>query len=76
MAQQVLTQFQENPDAWTRVPDILERSSFPQTKVRVFCIAFHVYVLTDQFYAVHRAPDLGEAHYNEVEVASRGSAAR
>ncbi|KAH9934873.1 CRM1 C terminal-domain-containing protein [Fomitopsis serialis] len=32
LAQQVLTQFQENPDAWTRVPDILERSSFPQTK--------------------------------------------
>ncbi|EPT05907.1 hypothetical protein FOMPIDRAFT_1012966 [Fomitopsis schrenkii] len=32
MAQRVLTQFQESPDAWTRVPDILERSSFPQTK--------------------------------------------
>lgn len=76
MAQQVLTQFQENPDAWTRVPDILERSSFPQTKVRVLRIACRVYVLTDQIYAVYRAPDLGEAHYNEVEVASRGSAAR
>jgi exportin-1 len=34
MAQQVLTQFQEHPDAWTRVPDIMERSSYPQTKVR------------------------------------------
>lgn len=32
-AQQVLTQFQENPDSWTRVPDILEHSSFPQAKV-------------------------------------------
>ncbi|PFH52443.1 hypothetical protein AMATHDRAFT_74235 [Amanita thiersii Skay4041] len=32
LAQQVLTQFQEHPDAWTRVPDILERSSFPQAK--------------------------------------------
>ncbi|THG98585.1 hypothetical protein EW026_g3626 [Hermanssonia centrifuga] len=32
MAQQVLTQFQEHPDAWTRVPEILEHSSFPQTK--------------------------------------------
>ncbi|KAH6919010.1 Crm1-F1 [Coprinopsis sp. MPI-PUGE-AT-0042] len=32
MAQQVLTQFQEHPDSWTRVPDVLERSSFPQTK--------------------------------------------
>ncbi|KAJ7752019.1 CRM1 C terminal-domain-containing protein [Mycena metata] len=32
LAQQVLTQFQEHPDAWTRVPDILERSTFPQAK--------------------------------------------
>lgn len=29
----MLTQFQEHPDSWTRVPDILERSSFPQSKV-------------------------------------------
>jgi hypothetical protein len=34
MAQQVLTQFQDHPDAWTRVPDILEGSAFPQAKVR------------------------------------------
>jgi hypothetical protein len=33
MAQQLLTQFEEHPDAWTRVPDVLERSSFPQSKV-------------------------------------------
>jgi exportin-1 len=39
-AQQVLTQFQDHPEAWTRVPDIMERSSFPQTKV---CT---IYVLT------------------------------
>ncbi|KIL00134.1 hypothetical protein PAXRUDRAFT_822010 [Paxillus rubicundulus Ve08.2h10] len=32
MAQQVLTQFEEHPDAWTRVPDIMERSSFQQSK--------------------------------------------
>ncbi|OCH95617.1 hypothetical protein OBBRIDRAFT_788159 [Obba rivulosa] len=32
LAQQILTQFQESPEAWTRVPDILERSSFPQAK--------------------------------------------
>lgn len=32
MAQQVLTQFEEHPDAWTRVPDIMERSTFPQSK--------------------------------------------
>ncbi|KAH7924554.1 hypothetical protein BV22DRAFT_1012975 [Leucogyrophana mollusca] len=32
MAQRVLTQFEEHPDSWTRVPDVLERSSFPQSK--------------------------------------------
>ncbi|KAF9246482.1 CRM1 C terminal-domain-containing protein [Melanogaster broomeanus] len=32
MAQQVLTQFEEHPDAWTRVPDIMERSTFQQSK--------------------------------------------
>ncbi|KZV92865.1 hypothetical protein EXIGLDRAFT_836122 [Exidia glandulosa HHB12029] len=32
MAQQLLTRFQENPDAWQRVPQILEGSSNPQTK--------------------------------------------
>ncbi|KAF5330960.1 hypothetical protein D9619_005998 [Psilocybe cf. subviscida] len=32
MAQQILTQFQEHPDSWTRVPDILEKSSHPQSK--------------------------------------------
>ncbi|KAJ7582831.1 CRM1 C terminal-domain-containing protein [Mycena floridula] len=31
-AQRILTQFQENPESWTKVPDILERSSFPQAK--------------------------------------------
>ncbi|KAF5339960.1 hypothetical protein D9757_014571 [Collybiopsis confluens] len=31
-AQTVLTQFQDHPDAWTRVPEILQKSSFPQTK--------------------------------------------
>ncbi|KAJ2925230.1 hypothetical protein H1R20_g11881, partial [Candolleomyces eurysporus] len=32
LAQNLLTQFQEHPESWTRVPDILERSSFPQSK--------------------------------------------
>jgi hypothetical protein len=35
VAQQILTQFQEHPDAWTRVPEILEHSSNPQAKVSV-----------------------------------------
>ncbi|KAI1318160.1 Karyopherin transporter [Mortierella claussenii] len=32
LAQQVLTQFQENPDAWRRVDAILDNSKDPQTK--------------------------------------------
>ncbi|EJD06022.1 uncharacterized protein FOMMEDRAFT_18232 [Fomitiporia mediterranea MF3/22] len=32
MAQRVLTQFEEHPDSWSRVPDILERCSFQQSK--------------------------------------------
>ena len=32
MAQQVLAQFQEHPDAWQRVPVILQQSSHSQTK--------------------------------------------
>ncbi|THH07436.1 hypothetical protein EW145_g3385 [Phellinidium pouzarii] len=31
-AQRVLTQFEEHPESWARVPDILERSSFQQSK--------------------------------------------
>lgn len=34
-AQQVLTQFQENPDSWQRVPAILESSNNLSTKVSV-----------------------------------------
>jgi hypothetical protein len=48
MAQQVLTQFQEHPDAWTRVPDILERSAFPQAKVRSSSLQDHVLGLADR----------------------------
>lgn len=34
MAQQLLTQFQDHEDAWTRVDSILEKSNVPQTKVK------------------------------------------
>ena len=34
-AQRVLTQFQENPDAWQRVPAVLETSGNLNTKVRI-----------------------------------------
>jgi exportin-1 len=40
LAQQVLTQFQEHPDAWSRVPDILGHCSFHQYKARQPIIAF------------------------------------
>jgi hypothetical protein len=33
MAQQILAQFQEHPEAWQRVPVILESSSNSQAKV-------------------------------------------
>ena len=33
LAQQVLTQFEEHPESWTKVPDVLERCSFQQSKV-------------------------------------------
>ncbi|KAJ7125789.1 CRM1 C terminal-domain-containing protein [Mycena crocata] len=32
MAQLALTQFEEHPESWTRVPEILEKSTFPQAK--------------------------------------------
>ncbi|KAF8333931.1 CRM1 C terminal-domain-containing protein [Cantharellus anzutake] len=31
-AQQIMTQFQEHPDAWQRVPEIIERTQVPQNK--------------------------------------------
>ncbi|KAG0002313.1 Karyopherin transporter [Modicella reniformis] len=37
-AQQLLTQFQEHPDAWTRVDSILDRSKFSQTKFLALAI--------------------------------------
>lgn len=52
LAQQVLNQFQEHPDAWTRVPDILERSSFPQAKVCLFNTLFDsklIFSIYDQY---------------------------
>jgi exportin-1 len=36
MAQQLLTQFQDHEEAWTRADAILEKSSVPQTKVGFF----------------------------------------
>jgi hypothetical protein len=54
MAQQVLTQFQENPDAWQRVPKVLEESSHPQAKashhfISPRMILMDVYILVSRF---------------------------
>lgn len=73
LAQQILTQFQDSPEAWTRVPDVLERSSFPQTKVRPDPLNHH---LASSLCAVHWPANPGEADYHEVEVSPGGPAAR
>ncbi|KAG0245961.1 CRM1 C terminal-domain-containing protein [Mortierella sp. GBAus27b] len=38
LAQQILTQFQDHPDAWRRVDSILDRSKFSQTKFLALAI--------------------------------------
>lgn len=64
MAQQVLTQLEEHPDAWTRVPEIMERSSFQQSKV--FTHPFLRY-MSHLLHSVHRAPDPRETDYHTLE---------
>jgi hypothetical protein len=77
MAQQVLTQFQEHPDAWTRVPDILERSAFPQAKVRAyFMIGACLGVNLLRWDTVHWLADSRKGDHYAVEVAARWSTAR
>jgi hypothetical protein len=78
LAQQVLTQFKEHPDAWTRVPDILEKSSFPQTKVIYFDSIHHVTGIgwLSNFDLVHRAPNPRNFDLDALEVIAGGTAAR
>ena len=64
MAQQVLTQLEEHPDAWTRVPEIMERSSFQQSKVRT---RPHTRYSHPHLYLVHRSPDPRETHHYTLE---------
>lgn len=73
MAQQVLTQFEEHPDSWSRVPDILERSSYPQSKV--FCSVSSI-VLWLKGLVVHWNSNPGEAHPDEMEGAAGWAATR
>ena len=75
LAQQILTQFQEHSDAWTRVPDILERSSFPQAKVRLHPAHILLWAKRTAL-SVHWIADIGEVDNYEVEVSAGGSATR
>lgn len=74
MAQQALAQFQEHPDAWQRVPAILQQSSSAHTKVIFHMRYSFVASVTDLVYlSVHCPPDLGQAHRDEMEGAASRS---
>ena len=68
MAQRVLTQFEEHPDAWTRVPDILERSSVAQSKVSVSPLHHFTYLTSTLSFIVHWIANFREVDSNEMEV--------
>jgi hypothetical protein len=74
MAQHVLTQFEEHPDAWTRVPDVLERSSFPQSKV--LYPTKGGLTMTDSVFTVHRLANSRKAHCDAMENTTRGTKIR
>lgn len=75
MAQQILTQFQEHPDSWARVPDILERSSFPQTKAGIPWQSWSRCGVNLSF-LVHRAANSWKIDHDTVEDATRLTTAR
>jgi len=65
MAQQILTQFEEHPDAWTKVPDILERSSFPQAKVTLQSLFFALH--HSEIVPVYWSSNTREVNINSME---------
>lgn len=70
MAQRTLTQFQEHPDAWTRVDAILETSSVPQTKV-------FVHVMSPQLLTIVHCPaNSRKVDTNPMEDLTQGSMSR
>jgi hypothetical protein len=80
MAQQILTQFQEHPDAWQRVPAILQQAANAQTKVsrlayRSSCRRAHSN-LAFLPSVVHRSSDSRKAHHDAVEGAAGRPARR
>lgn len=77
MADQILTQLKQHPDAWTRVDTILEYSNNQQTKVhtmgyrkcsfpkgRIFRPCFEF------FFTVFRAPNTRSSHQDPMESSS------
>lgn len=71
-AQRVLTQFQENPDSWQRVPAILETSQNLNTKVRHISLSPANHAITDRRGTVYRSSGLGEACPGTMESLARG----
>lgn len=91
LAQRVLTQFQEHPESWTRVPFILEQSSNPQSKVRRRVtlpftpspsvtspdrLALRDPANSRLILVVYRVADTGKAHQHKMENPTRGTTAR
>lgn len=71
MAQQVLTQFQEHPDAWQRVPGVLQQASNLQTKVCSLSVSFGSYKADHTFdRSVHWSSSFGKANPNSMEGSS------
>jgi exportin-1 len=52
MAQLALTQFEEHPESWTRVPEILEKSTFPQAKVRNILLSLDRWLIHRSTYSL------------------------
>lgn len=81
MADQILTQLKQHPDAWTRVDTILEYSNNQQTKVHYirYIMGYHkcsfpkgrifeVHALN--FFTVFRAPNTRSSHQDTMESSS------
>ena len=67
MAQHVLTQLEEHPDAWTRVPEIMEKSTFQQSKVFTSLSAHYP---SHPLHSVYRSADSRETHHHTLENSS------
>lgn len=68
MAQQLLTQFQDHEESWTRADVILEKSTVPQTKVQEHKPG-NLYTRSDviDYYTVYCSANHGKVCANKVE---------